>query len=337
MKDKQEGKGYKYLYEIESLQKDDTDLRQVIFDIQNHIQDIQDKEPFKYDRSILDKKNFIVTPNSIERIRKISYYISRGVPVLLEGPSGTSKTFSTEFACLLANTKKPLIRFNMSSDTVPADLLGKVVGDKNSLAGISSQEGHFLKAFKYGHPLLLDEINLASQAVLQCIEEALDSEMISIEIPGFPLTNIKKDPDFALIATQNPNKGLFANKRQNLGKKFMSKFQVITFPEFSEEELYKIAKGLAENFKFNGDKKILEDLVKFHKAWSNSDDIKDDVQCFTIREIAASVKAFSEGSNIYDTIMTIYGARYPKFLKEKLERLLRSFGSFEHLTPSELI
>ena len=107
--------------------------------------------------------------------------------------------------------------------------------------------------------------------------------------------------------------------------------------EFSEEELYKIAIGLAKNFKFNGDKKILEDLVKFHKAWSNSDDIKDDVQCFTIREIAASVKAFSEGSNIYDTIMTIYGARYPKFLKEKLERLLRSFGSFEHLTPSELI
>ena len=73
---------------------------------------------------------------TIERIKKISYYISRGVPVLLEGPSGTSKTFSTEFACLIAKTKKPLIRFNMSSDTVPADLLGKMVGDKNSLSGI---------------------------------------------------------------------------------------------------------------------------------------------------------------------------------------------------------
>ena len=39
--------------------------------------------------------------------------------------------------------------------------------------------------------LLLDEINLASQSVLQCIEEALDSEVISIEIPGFTLTIIK--------------------------------------------------------------------------------------------------------------------------------------------------
>jgi len=62
-----------------------------------------------------------------------------------------------------------LIRFNMFSDTVPSNLLGKMIGNKNSLDGMSSQEGHFFKTFKYGHPLLLDEINLASQAVLQCI------------------------------------------------------------------------------------------------------------------------------------------------------------------------
>ena len=87
----------------------------------------------------------------------------------------------------------------MSSDTVPADLLGKMVGDKNSLAGISSQEGHFLKAFKYGHPLLLDEINLVSQALLQFIEEALDSEVISIEIPRITINNNKKIPDFSQL------------------------------------------------------------------------------------------------------------------------------------------
>lgn len=323
-----------YLYQSKSLKKDDTDIGQIILDIHNHI---KDEDTLNYDPTILENKNFIITPNSIDRIKKISYYISRGVPVLLEGPSGTSKTFSTEFACLVAKTKKPLIRFNMSSDTVPSDLLGKMVGDKRSLAGISSQEGHFLKAFKYGHPLLLDEINLASQAVLQCIEEALDSELISIEIPGFPLTEIKKHPDFSLIATQNPNKGLFANKRQNLGKKFMSKFQVITFPEFTEYELNKIAIGLGKNFGFKGDKKILEDLVKFHKEWASSEEIKDDVQCFTVREIAASVKAFSEGMNLYDTIMTIYGARYKRSLKEKLNKVLRKYTSFKNTQPDKLI
>ena len=159
--------------------------------MQNHL---NDEEKFEYARTILDKKNFIVTPNLKERIRKIQYYISRGIPVLLEGHSGIFKTFSIESSYLVAKTKRPLIKFNMSSDsdTVPADLLRKKVGDKNSLAEISSQEGHFLKIFKYGHPLLLDETNLAFQTVLQRMEEALDSEVISIEIPGFPLKIIRK-------------------------------------------------------------------------------------------------------------------------------------------------
>ena len=122
-----------YLYQDKSLSRIETDIGQIVLDIQNHI---KDEEEFIYDKELLIKKNFIITPNSIERIKKISYYISRGVPVLLEGPSGTSKTFSTEFSCLIAKTKRPLIRFNMSSDTVPADLLGKMVGDKNSLSGI---------------------------------------------------------------------------------------------------------------------------------------------------------------------------------------------------------
>ena len=79
-----------------------------------------------------------MTPNSNERIKKnVLLYIKR-----CTNSSGRTvrpfKIFSTEFACLVAKTKKPLIRFNISSDTVPDDLLGKIVGDKNSLAGISS-------------------------------------------------------------------------------------------------------------------------------------------------------------------------------------------------------
>ena len=91
-----------YLYQDKSLSRKETDIGQIVVDIQNHI---KDKEEFIYDKDLLEKKNFIITPNSIERIKKISYYISRGVPVLLEGPSGTSKTFSTEFSCLIQKQK----------------------------------------------------------------------------------------------------------------------------------------------------------------------------------------------------------------------------------------
>lgn len=71
--------------------------------------------------------------------------------------------------------------------------------------------------------MLLDEINLASKEVLQCIEESLDSKILSIEISGKPLQEIRAHPDFTLIATQNPNKGLFSGKRQDLGIKFLSR------------------------------------------------------------------------------------------------------------------
>ncbi len=72
----------------------------------------------------------------------------------------------------------------------------------------------------------------------------------------------------------------------------MSKFQVITFSEFKEDELKKIAIGSGKTFGFK-EEKILEDLVKYHKKWCNIEDIKDDGQCFTVREIVVSVKTFS--------------------------------------------
>ena len=42
----------KYLYQIDSFKKDETDLSQVLLDIQNHSSDI---EPFEYDKTILEK------------------------------------------------------------------------------------------------------------------------------------------------------------------------------------------------------------------------------------------------------------------------------------------
>ena len=84
----------KYPYEQESLKKR-WDRHWASFAW--HTNHLNEDKKFEYDRTILEKKNFIITPNSIERIRKKSYYISRGVPVLLAGHSGTSKIFDRIF------------------------------------------------------------------------------------------------------------------------------------------------------------------------------------------------------------------------------------------------
>lgn len=260
--------------------------------------------------------NFVFSEGAVKRLSIIAKYIECGVPVLIEGPTGASKTFSIEVVCSLLGKKCE--RLNLCSDTSVSDLLGGGVGDEDSWSGITYVDGPFIRAFKEGHCLLLDEINLAPETILQCIEESLDSGIISVDIPGMPLREIEMSKGFCLVATQNPNKEYFIGKRQDLGLKFLSRFQVINFPELEKEELLTIAEGLAEKFKYNDSQDLIEVLVDFHYDWSNDPLISNDIQCFTIREIAATVKALSDDENFYDSVMTIYGARYPSSIKQKM-------------------
>ena len=316
--------------------KDDPIFEQKIFDIKKIIQDVHSnidiEDTFNYAQEDLFHNDFILTKGAIKRLVKLKKYIDAGIPVILEGPTGTSKTLSTEIICEL--TDRELIRFNLSSETKSTDLLGRYVGEADSWAGIKMLPGPFITAFEFGKTLLLDEINLGSTECLQFIESILDSGVISVELPGVPLREIKMHPEFRLIATQNPNKDLFIHKRQDLSTKFKSRFQVINFPEF-KDELFDIAVGLAKKYNYQDEEweQIIKDLVSFHMKWSSLEEVKKDIQCITVREIAACVKAFSEHQNIYDTIMTIYGARYQKDMKNKLEDEFRKFSSFRNCRP----
>lgn len=176
-----------------------------IVDIKENVRkNINKNEIYKFNEEKLLNRSFILTKDAIERLTKLKKYIDAGVPVILEGPTGTSKTLSTEIICEL--TGRDLIRFNLSSETKSTDLIGRYVGDSEAWAEIVMLPGPFVIAFKEGKTLLLDEINLASSKCLQFIEETLDSKDISIEIQGIPLYEIKMHPDFRLIATQNPTK-----------------------------------------------------------------------------------------------------------------------------------
>ena len=194
--------------------------------------------------------------------------------------------------------------------------------------------GPFINAFESGYILLLDNINLANANCLKFIGDAIDSKKISVEMPGMPLKEIPMHREFRLIATQNPNKELFEQKRQDLDHDFLSRFQIVDFPSFDKDELIKIADGLEKSFNYDVSDKFIQDLIDFHMIWSSREDVKNDVQCFTIREIAATIHALSLGNNCYDTIMTIYGARYKKRKKNELEKLFLSYESLKDMRPS---
>ena len=289
-------------------------------DIENRLKkDFMKEQKFDFDKIMFERINFIPTEGALHRLSLLHKYIKQRVPVLIEGPTGTSKTISVEIVCKYLDKK--LIRFNLSSDTKSSNLIGNYAGNPEKWSGLEMKNGPYLDAFKNGFVLLLDEINLANPECLQFINDTLDSDVISTELNGKTI-KIKRHPNFMLIATQNPNKGLFTHKRKDLGDDFKSRFQTINFPEISNEELLLIAKGLAKKFKYEKEK-IIEKLVEFHVQWSNSEIVQNDIQCFTIREISNTVKALSKGEPVFDTIMNIYGARYEKDKQEVLEKLLK--------------
>ena len=112
--------------------------------------------------------------------------------MIIEGQTGTSKTFSVETICeqILEDQKKikskntrkikGILKFSLSQDTKSSDLLGSFVGDGDSLSGLKFVKGKFVKAYEEGYWLLLDEINLASKEVLQSIEDAIDNKVLSL-------------------------------------------------------------------------------------------------------------------------------------------------------------
>ena len=147
--------------------------------------------------------------------------------MLLEGGTGTGKSATVEEAARLTGNR--LIRFNMSSHITVDDLLGKITLSLNPTS--MKEEFMFVKqpfaaAYENGVWLLLDELNLAPDNVLQCIEGALDSGVLRLDASSS--TNgggmdVKMHPKFRLFAAQNPSTGLFKGKREVLSATFLDR------------------------------------------------------------------------------------------------------------------
>ena len=331
----------------------------------------QDLKKRQYPKSInkdcplFQKNNFILSDEALEKCNKVYHYMVHQVPCILEGETGTSKSFTASMMAqyrqweIIENEKEQervskikknkytefkFFNFSLSKETKISDLFGKYSGSNDSLDGIKMTPGPFIEAFSEGegHCLLLDEINLAPAPVLQCIEEAIDTGVLSIEITGLPLKKYEMKPNFCLIATQNKRTKFYKDKRESAGIKFLSKFQIVNFPELGKEELIKIAKGIRDNLSErkknekikNGDKKLddgkkinvdekndddiisddyINKLVEFHIDWNKSKE--NDFICFTIRQINSCIQAYSKNESMYNIIYNIYGTTHNQLKK----------------------
>ena len=260
----------------ESLKNDidevtQTDLNEVIKLLEDNIKAIEANKQIKtknipqIEENSLNSLNFVWTETTKSNLNKILQ--AEISPILLEGGTGIGKSATIQVAADI--TKNELIRFNMSSRVTIDDFLGKVSITKDVKTNKDTFEfqlSPFSVAFQEGHWLLLDEMNLAPDNVLQCIENSLDSKCLILNNPcdsTKPVNIINMHPNFRLFATQNPSVGFFKGKREKLSQSLLDRFTIYYFDELPIEEWIQIAKKkLSKNFQSNEADTLAEKLVK---------------------------------------------------------------------------
>ncbi|KAI0338876.1 P-loop containing nucleoside triphosphate hydrolase protein [Trametopsis cervina] len=175
-------------------------------------------------------------------------------PILLEGSPGVGKT---SLVAALANVAgHQLCRINLSDQTDLVDLFGSDLPVEGGSPGqFAWKDADFLRALQEGHWVLLDEMNLAPQAVLEGLNAVLDHRG-TVYIPELG-RSFMRHPSFRIFAAQNPlHQG---GGRKGLPKSFLNRFTKVHVRELSQEDTIVICRSVFPTMPMD----ILQGMVNF--------------------------------------------------------------------------
>jgi len=204
----------------------------------------------------VDEKDFkfFTPPTTRLNTLRVVRALQMQKPILLEGSPGVGKT--TLVAALAQVCGQPLTRINLSDQTDLMDLFGTDVPVDGAEAGnFAWRDAPFLRAMQRGEWVLLDEMNLASQSVLEGLNACLDhrGEVYISELDQV----FKRHPDFRLFAAQNPHHQ--GGGRKGLPSSFVNRFVVVYADVFSGEDL----RLIASNHSPDVAPETIEKLIRF--------------------------------------------------------------------------
>ncbi|NXB28427.1 MDN1 protein, partial [Eulacestoma nigropectus] len=181
-------------------------------------------------------------------------------PILLEGSPGVGKT--SLVAALAKASGNCLVRINLSEQTDVTDLFGTDLPVEGGKGGeFAWRDGPLLAALKAGHWIVLDELNLASQSVLEGLNACFDHRA-EIYVPELGMNFHVQHETTKIFGCQNPYRQ--GGGRKGLPKSFLNRF--------TQASLFVYVDPLsAEDMKFIGntlfpaiDKSIIAKMVAFN-------------------------------------------------------------------------
>jgi len=199
-------------------------------------------------------------PTTLDNVRRLVRACQLSKPILLEGSPGVGKT--SLVVALGSLTGHRVCRINLSDQTDLADLFGSDLPVEGGEAGeFAWKDAAFLEAMQRGDWVLLDEMNLAPQAVLEGLNAVLDHRG-TVFIPEL-CRSFTKHPRFQIFAAQNPlHQG---GGRKGLPKSFLDRFIKVHVRPLNFDDILVICKNQFPTFP----DKELRSMIQFNTRLQN--------------------------------------------------------------------
>ncbi|KAK3603576.1 hypothetical protein CHS0354_028005 [Potamilus streckersoni] len=178
-------------------------------------------------------------------------------PLLLEGSPGVGKT--SLVAAIARTSGRELVRINLSEQTDISDLFGADLPVEGAEGGVFAwRDGPLLQALKAGDWVVFDELNLASQSVLEGLNACLDHRG-EIFVPELGRIFQIQHNKTRIFACQNPlNQG---GGRKGLPRSFLNRFTQVYIEPLSRDDLLFIATKMYPDIPFH----LLGKMVDFNQ------------------------------------------------------------------------